>query len=146
MNIPSDDGVNVWQQCRTSVGHVTLAALSSYVLGNFDLARGLFANMGGPPDGRERDATWIGQGLIFHVAFSAALAVGGAAIGFSSTGFPGGYNYAFDQTPLVAGQVGGTMQAVARSPGVSPYVLNLTAGPVTFVYCFRVLPMLPVTA
>lgn len=146
MNIPSDDGVNVWQQCRTSVGHVTLAALSTYTLGEFELARGVFNNMGGPPDRRDRDVTWIGQGIVFHIAFSAALGVGGAAIGWGSQ-FPTlGFNYAFNQVNIAAGLVGGTLQAIANTPAVTPYILNLTAGPVTFAYCFRILPMLPVTA
>lgn len=146
MNIPSDDGVNVWQQCRTSVGHVTLAALSTYALGEFEIARGVFNGMVGPPDRRDRDVTWIGQGVIFYVAFSAPLAAGGAILGWGSQWpFPG-YNYVFDAQAMAAGNVAGWLQSFAKSPILAPYVVNLTAGPVTFAYCFRILPMLPVTA
>lgn len=146
MNIPSDDGVNVWQQCRTSVGHVTLPALSTYALGAFEIARGVFNAMVGPPDRMERDVTWIGQGVIFYVAFSAPLAAGGATLGWISQWPIPGYNYSFDSQAMAAGNVAGWLQSFAKSPILAPYVINLTSGPVTFVYCFRILPMLPVTA
>lgn len=139
MNLPPDDGVNVWHQSRTVVGTATIGPAVAFFLGLFDITRGVFNAMTGiQPEQYERDVTWLGQWATLYVASPALLPANGVYIGWYSR-FQWGVEITSDEVFMGVGTSNATVKGVLKAPLIRPYITNVMPVPVSVSYCFRVL-------